>query len=103
MQIREKHHQAAQYHQAVSLPAVTLAEFLRQGGLLTGREQRYDSFEGEPRAYASSATTNAAAGVSQAASSDAAAATTAATSAVPLATSGASQMGASGVAGGAIE
>lgn len=26
-----------------------MAEFKRQGGILTGREERYDFFEGEPR------------------------------------------------------
>ena len=26
-----------------------MAEFLKQGGILTGREERFDSFEGEPK------------------------------------------------------
>jgi len=31
-----------------------MADFKRQGGTLTGREERYDGFEGEPRAVGSS-------------------------------------------------
>ena len=31
-----------------------MADFKRQGGSLTGREERYDGFEGEPRAVGSS-------------------------------------------------
>jgi hypothetical protein len=47
--IHEKHHNAAMHHQTSVLPAVTMAEFKRQGGVLTGREERFDFFEGEPR------------------------------------------------------
>lgn len=32
------------------MPAVSLADFKKQGGSLTGREERYDGFEGEPKA-----------------------------------------------------
>lgn len=32
------------------MPAVSLADFKKQGGTLTGREERYDGFEGEPKA-----------------------------------------------------
>lgn len=47
--IHEVHHNAAQHHSASALPAVSMEEFKRQGGVLTGREERYDGFEGEPR------------------------------------------------------
>ncbi|KAK5007043.1 hypothetical protein LTR28_005744 [Elasticomyces elasticus] len=47
--IHEVHHNAAQHHSTSALPAVSLSEFKKQGGVLTGREERYDGFEGEPR------------------------------------------------------
>ncbi|KAK5118222.1 hypothetical protein LTR85_008202 [Meristemomyces frigidus] len=47
--IHEVHHNAAQHHSTSALPAVSLADFKKQGGVLTGREERYDGFEGEPR------------------------------------------------------
>jgi len=47
--IHEVHHNAAQHHSASALPAVSMADFKKQGGVLTGREERYDGFEGEPR------------------------------------------------------
>jgi hypothetical protein len=37
------------HHQTSVLAPVTMAEFKRQGGVLTGREERFDFFEGEPR------------------------------------------------------
>ncbi|KAH0371601.1 hypothetical protein KCU65_g1788, partial [Aureobasidium melanogenum] len=59
--IHEVHHNAAQHHTASALPAVSMADFKKQGGVLTGREERYDGFEGEPRtvggAHTSSTTT----------------------------------------------
>ena len=48
--IHEVHHNAAQHHTASALPAVSMADFKKQGGVLTGREERYDGFQGEPRA-----------------------------------------------------
>lgn len=48
--IHEVHHNAATHHSTSALPAVSLADFKKQGGSLTGREERYDGFEGEPRA-----------------------------------------------------
>nr|OQO20541.1 hypothetical protein B0A51_12493 [Rachicladosporium sp. CCFEE 5018] len=48
--IHEVHHNAAQHHSASALPAVSMADFKKQGGVLSGREERYDGFEGEPRA-----------------------------------------------------
>jgi hypothetical protein len=47
--IHEVHHNAAQHHTTSALPAVHMADFMKQGGSLTGREERYDGFEGEPR------------------------------------------------------
>lgn len=48
--IHEVHHNEAKHHAASALPAVSMADFKRQGGSLTGREERYDGFDGEPRA-----------------------------------------------------
>jgi hypothetical protein len=47
--IHEVHHNAAQHHTTSALPAVSMADFKKQGGSLAGREERYDGFEGEPR------------------------------------------------------
>jgi hypothetical protein len=47
--VHEVHHNAAQHHTTSALPAVSMADFKKQGGSLTGREERYDGFEGEPR------------------------------------------------------
>ncbi|KAL1304068.1 hypothetical protein AAFC00_000503 [Neodothiora populina] len=55
--IHEVHHNAAQHHSASALPAVSLADFKKQGGVLTGREERYDGFEGEPRSVGGHSTT----------------------------------------------
>lgn len=48
--VHEVHHNPPQHHSASALPAVSMADFKKQGGVLTGREERYDGFEGEPRA-----------------------------------------------------
>jgi len=48
--IHEVHHNSAQHHSTSALPAVSMSEFKKQGGVLTGREERYDGFQGEPRA-----------------------------------------------------
>lgn len=47
--IHEVHHNAAQHHTTSALPAVSMTDFKKQGGVLGGREERSDSFEGEPR------------------------------------------------------
>jgi hypothetical protein len=47
--IHEVHHNAAQHHQTSELPAMNMSEFKKQGGVLGGREERYDGFEGEPK------------------------------------------------------
>jgi len=51
--VHEIHHNEAKHHAATSLPAVTMAEFQKQGGALGGREERTDAFAGEPRAVGS--------------------------------------------------
>lgn len=52
--IHEVHHNAAQHHTTSALPAVSLADFKKQGGVLSGREERYDGFEGEPKSVGGS-------------------------------------------------
>jgi len=47
--IHEVHHNAAQHHSTSELPAVSMNDYKKQGGVLSGREERYDGFEGEPR------------------------------------------------------
>lgn len=47
--IHEVHNNAAQHHATSSLPAVSMADFKKGGGVLTGREERHDGFDGEPR------------------------------------------------------
>ncbi|KAL8822207.1 MAG: hypothetical protein Q9191_007054 [Dirinaria sp. TL-2023a] len=51
--IHEVHQNEAKHHTSSALPAVSMADFKKQGGSLTGREERYDGFEGEPRAVGS--------------------------------------------------
>ncbi|KAI9821650.1 MAG: hypothetical protein M1827_002231 [Pycnora praestabilis] len=51
--IHEVHHNEAKHHTASALPAVSMADFKKQGGSLSGREERYDGFEGEPRSVGS--------------------------------------------------
>ena len=48
--IHEVHHNEPKHHAASALPAVSMADFKKQGGSLSGREERYDGFKGEPRA-----------------------------------------------------
>lgn len=48
--VHEVHHNEAKHHTASALPAVSMAEFQKQGGTLGGREERTDAFAGEPRA-----------------------------------------------------
>lgn len=52
--IHEVHENEPKHHSATALPAVSMADFKKQGGTLAGREERYDGFEGEPRAVGSS-------------------------------------------------
>jgi len=48
--VHEVHQNEAKHHTASALPAVSMDDFKRQGGSLTGREERSDAFAGEPRA-----------------------------------------------------
>merc|ERR1712183_1235773 len=50
--IHEVHHNAAQHHAASALPAVSMEEFKKSGGALSGREERQDGFIGEPKSAA---------------------------------------------------
>lgn len=54
MPIHEIHHNEPKHHAATALPPVSLADFKKQGGTLSGREERFDGFDGEPRAIGSS-------------------------------------------------
>jgi len=47
--IHEVHHNAASHHATSAFPAVSMAEFKKAGGVLTGGEERYNKFEGEPK------------------------------------------------------
>jgi len=51
--IHEIHHNEAKHHAASALPAVSMADFKKQGGVLSGREERHDRFEGEPKGVTS--------------------------------------------------
>lgn len=51
--VHEVHHNEAKHHTASALPAVTMDEFKSKGGSLAGREERVDSFGGEPRTVGS--------------------------------------------------
>jgi hypothetical protein len=47
--IHEVHHNAATHHETTSLPTMTMDQFKTKGGVLSGREERYDEFEGVPK------------------------------------------------------
>jgi len=47
--IHEVHHNAAQHHSTSELPPVSMSEYKNRGGVLGGREEKYDGFEGEPK------------------------------------------------------
>jgi hypothetical protein len=47
--IHEVHHNKATVHGTTALPAMTMDEFKNKGGVLSGREERYDEFEGVPK------------------------------------------------------
>lgn len=47
--IHEVHHNEAKHHNASTLPAVSMAEFQKKGGVLGGSETRHDAFDGAPR------------------------------------------------------
>lgn len=47
--IHEVHHNKATHHSTTALPPMTMDQFKAKGGALTGREERYDAFEGVPK------------------------------------------------------
>jgi len=47
--VHEVHQNEAKHHTASALPAVSMDEFKRQGGAVSGREERTDAFRGEPK------------------------------------------------------
>jgi len=47
--IHEVHHNKATHHDTTALPAMTMSEFTSKGGALSGREERYDAFDGVPK------------------------------------------------------
>ena len=49
--IHEIHHKEPLHHSAHALPAVGMDEFKKQGGALSGREERHDHFPGEPKTF----------------------------------------------------
>jgi len=52
--VHEVHHNEAKHHSASALPPVSMHDFKHSGGSLTGRDERTDAFDGEPRAVGSS-------------------------------------------------
>jgi len=51
--IHEVHENEAKHHTASHLPAMSLADFEKQGGSLSGRGERTDNFNGEPKGVGS--------------------------------------------------
>jgi len=47
--VHEVHQNEAKHHTASALPPVSMDDFKRQGGHLSGREERTDAFKGEPK------------------------------------------------------
>lgn len=47
--VHEVHQNEAKHHTASALPAMSIDEFKRNGGSLSGREERRDHFMGEPK------------------------------------------------------
>jgi hypothetical protein len=47
--VHETHYNEAQHHKASALPTIGMADFKKQGGSLTGRDEQYDHFSGEPK------------------------------------------------------
>jgi hypothetical protein len=52
--VHETHINEAKHHTASTLPAVSLSEFEKQGGSLSGRSERTDAFAGAPNAIGES-------------------------------------------------
>lgn len=51
--IHEVHRNEPKVHSVTALPAVSMSEFQRNGGTLSGREERTDAFEGDPKPVSS--------------------------------------------------
>ena len=51
--IHEVHENDPKHHAASALPAVSMADFKKQGGTLGGREEKFDGFAGEPKSLTS--------------------------------------------------
>ncbi|KAH8731195.1 hypothetical protein GQ44DRAFT_809216 [Phaeosphaeriaceae sp. PMI808] len=47
--IHKVHYNKATHHEATALPTMTMDAFKHKGGALTGREKRYDEFQGVPK------------------------------------------------------
>lgn len=47
--VHEVHHNEPKHHAASALQAISMADFKKQGGSLTGRADQTEHFEGEPR------------------------------------------------------
>lgn len=47
--VHEVHQNESKHHTASALPAMSMDDFKRQGGHLSGREERRDDFQGEPK------------------------------------------------------
>ncbi|KAH8808743.1 hypothetical protein F5884DRAFT_753261 [Xylogone sp. PMI_703] len=56
--VHELHQREAKYHGITTLPPKTMEEYLSQGGSLTGRAERVDSFTGEPKSVLDSSPTS---------------------------------------------
>jgi len=51
--VHETHHQAAEHHNASTLPTMTMGEFEKHSGSLGGRGEKFDRFEGDPKPISS--------------------------------------------------
>ncbi|KAI2464690.1 hypothetical protein F4781DRAFT_439325 [Annulohypoxylon bovei var. microspora] len=47
--VHETHHNPAQHHTTTSLPPVTMEQYKHSGGSLSGQQDSFDAFEGEPK------------------------------------------------------
>ncbi|KAI1081866.1 hypothetical protein F5B20DRAFT_588031 [Whalleya microplaca] len=47
--IHEVHHNSAQHHSMSALQPVTMDEYKKKGGVLGGRDERFDAFKGDPK------------------------------------------------------
>ncbi|KAI1344333.1 hypothetical protein F5Y15DRAFT_411177 [Xylariaceae sp. FL0016] len=47
--IHETHHNPAQHHSGSALPAVSMQDYKKVGGVLGGKKEMFDKFEGQPQ------------------------------------------------------